>query len=263
MLLPRGTAAVADSFFIRDGDCYVPTGLGPSFWDATKQGGGTICGLVAQVLDQIATPVPMLPMRLTLDIYAAVPMAPLTLRTRLLRQGQRVQLAELELDAEGRTYARATLLRVRTEGAEDQMEPLTHPFPSNPQGVRRALAESIRIAGSADEPGPGAVWMRVVTPMIAGEPINPLACVAAAADWGTTVSPPASHGEWTFANLDVSIHLSRLPRSDWMLLDGTSEVAGNGTGLTHLRMGDRHGMFGTAHHSLFLNRRQAHTGQNR
>ena len=62
--------------------------------------------------------------------------------------------------------------------------------------------------------------------------------------------------DWTYASLDLSIHLSRMPRSDWMLLDGTSEVAGNGTGIATLRMGDTDGMFGTAHQSVFLNRRE-------
>ena len=245
------------AFFTREGDRFIPTGIGSSFWDPAKIGGAPICGLVAQVLDGIPAPLPMLPARLTLDIYGAVPMAPLTARTRLLREGRRIQLTELELEAEGRTYARATLLRVRMEGAETDLEPLTHPFPDEARGVRRVVAESIRLAGSAEEPGPGAVWMRVITPMIAGEPMNQLACVAAAADWGSTVSPPASLKEWTYANLDVSLHLSRMPRSDWMLLDATSAVAGNGAGMNTMRMGDREGMFGTAHQSLFLNRRQA------
>lgn len=247
---------MSQAYFIREGERFVPTGLGPSFWDPAKQGGAQICGLTAQLLGAIAVPLPMLPVRLTLDIYGAVPMAPLTARTRLLREGKRIQLAELELDADGRTWVRATLLRVRREGEEAQLVPLTHPFPEGAQGQARVLAESIRIAGSETEPGPGAVWMRVITPMIAGEPIDPLACVAAAADWGTTVAPPASLTDWTYASLDLSIHLSRMPRSDWMLLDGTSEVAGNGTGIATLRMGDTDGMFGTAHQSVFLTRRE-------
>ncbi len=244
------------AYFIREGERFVPTGLGPSFWDPAKQGGAQICGLTAQLLGAIAVPVPMLPVRLTLDIYGAVPMAPLTARIRLLREGKRIQLAELELDADGRTWVRATLLRVRREGEEAQLVPLTHPFPEGAQGQARVLAELIRIAGSETEPGPGAVWMRVITPMIAGEPIDPLACVAAAADWGTTVAPPASLTDWTYASLDLSINLSRMPRSDWMLLDGASEVAGNGTGIATLRMGDTDGMFGTTHQSVFLNRRE-------
>ncbi len=247
---------MSEAFFIREGDLFVPTGLGPSFWDSSKQGGAQICGLTAQLLGAIPVPVPMLPVRLTLDIFGAVPIATLTARTRLLREGGRIQLAELELEAEGRTWVRATLLRVRKQGDELQLEPLTYPFPEGAQGQTRVLAESIRIAGSDSEPGPGAVWLRVITPMIAGEPIDPLACVAAAADWGTTVAPPASLNDWTYVSLDLSIHLSRMPRSDWMLLDGTSEVAGNGTGIATLRMGDTEGMFGTAHQSVFLNRRE-------
>jgi hypothetical protein len=38
-------------------------------------------------------------------------MAPLTARTRMLRKGKRIQLVELELDAQDRTWICATLLR--------------------------------------------------------------------------------------------------------------------------------------------------------
>ena len=231
---------MSEAFYRREGERIVPTGLGASFWDAGKQGGAPVCGVVAQLLDGIPAPAAMLPARLTIDLYGAVPMAPMTVRTRLLREGKRIQIAELELDTGGRTWARATMLRVRTEGAEDRIEPLTHPLPAEMQGERKVVGEAIRVAGSAEEPGPGAVWMRVIRPMIAGEPMNALACLAAAADWGTTVSPPARLAEWTYANLDVSLHLARMPRGE----------------LT-TRMGDAQGMFGTAHQTVFLNRKQA------
>ena len=59
-------------------------------------------------------------------------------------------------------------------------------------------------------------------------PLSPLARVATAGDFGTNLAPPAAFDRWTMANLDVTLHLSRLPESDWMLLDARSEIAGNG-----------------------------------
>lgn len=244
------------AFYTRDGDAIIPTGLGVSSWDKTKQGGAPIAGLVAQLLRDVPTQVPMLPARLTIDLLGAVPMAPMLPRARLLRDGKRIQTSALEIEVEGRTAISATLLRVRTEGEVQPNEPLLRPFPEGQEGVRRTIAESIRLEGSESEPGPGAVWMRVITSMIAGEPSDPLANVAAAADWGTAVAPPADPREWTYANLDLSINLSRLPTSDWMLLEGRSEVAGNGLGYADMRMGDLSGMFGSVHQSVFLARRK-------
>jgi hypothetical protein len=249
-------AALTDrAFFVRDGDVFTPTGLGKSPWDATKQGGGPICGLSAQLLAGVPAAVPMLPQRVVVDIYGQVPMAPLTASTRLLRDGRRVRLVEATLAADGRTYARATMLQTRTEGGEDRNVALTRPFPDGAGTLSRVVAESVRVAGQDGEPGPGAIWLRVITPLVAGAPIDPLGSLAMVADWGTTVSAPASTRDWTFASLDVSLHLLRMPRDPWWLLDGASEMAGNGTGIASMRLGDRTGMFGTVHQSFILERR--------
>lgn len=240
------------AFYRREGELLVPTGLGVSHWDPSKQGGAPVAGLAAQLLDGVATQNRMVPARLTIDILGAVPMAPLSARLRVLRDGIRVQLSEIELVQEDRIRVRASMLRLRESSDAQDGEALAHPFPEGAEGQRRVVAESIRIEGSESTAGSGAVWMRVITPVIAGEPLNMLAGIAMAADWGTSVAPPADPRAWTYANLDITVHLTRMPRSDWMLLDGTSETPGNGIAMTTLRIGDRRGLFATAHQSVFL-----------
>ena len=56
-------------------------------------------------------------------------------------------------------------------------------------------------------------------------------------------------------NLDISVDLSRLPCSDLLPIDGVSDSAGNGIALSNTRLGDRLGLFGMAHQSVFLERR--------
>lgn len=243
------------ALYVREGERFVPTGLGVSTWNPKAQGGAPVAALVGHLLSAIPSDIPMLPVRLTIDILGVVPMTALEPRIRATREGKRIQVWEIELVAAGRSVVRASMLRARIEGEGQDIVPLSHPFPEHAEPLRRTMAETIFLDGDPETLGHNALWMRVIRPIVAGEPLVPLACVALAGDWGTTVSPPAALDEWTFANLDISLHLSRLPRSDWMLLDGASEVAGNGTGVAHIRMGDRLGMFGSAHQSVYLDRR--------
>ena len=48
-------------------------------------------------------------------------------------------------------------------------------------------------AGGFREPGPAAVWLRMRQPLVAGEPIAPLARVLVAADSGNGVSAALDH----------------------------------------------------------------------
>lgn len=103
--------------------------------------------------------------------------------------------------------------------------------------------------------GPGAVWLRFPSAVVAGEVISPLQAAVMASDLGSGVSTMFAYADWTFANLDISLHLSRLPSSDWLLVDAASDTAGNGIVIANSRLGDAAGMFGTAHQSIFLERR--------
>lgn len=244
------------SFFVREGDAYAPTGMGVSTWNPRAQNGSVLAGLAGQLLDAVPTPVPMTPLRFTVDIYGAVPMEPLTPTIRLPREGKRIQIAELTLEAHGRTWVRAAVLRARTENQPARIEPLTRAFPDDRSGLWRGkMSEMLRIAGDGRTVGPGAAWVRIVTPMIAGVDLTSLARVAAAGDFGTSIAPPAAFEDWTAANLDLTLHLSRVPEGDWLLVDARNELAGNGVGMIHMRLGDRHGMIGTAHQGLYVDRR--------
>ena len=251
--------AVYESFYTRDGDRYAPTGLGISPWNPRAQMGAALAGLVAHALDLAESPVAMVPVRLTIDIMGAVPLGPLTCDVTILREGARLQLLAVNLLQGSRVWVRATALRVRAGTSPSIEAPLSRPFPIDPEPVaamwNSPLADTMRVQGGFPDPGPGAWWVRPKATVVAGEPLRPLERVAMVADYGSGVAPLVSPRDWTFANLDVALHLSRLPRGEWVLVDATSESAGNGIGLAHTRLGDRDGMFGAAHQSIFLDSR--------
>jgi len=253
----------AANFYDREGDSYVPTGLGVSPWNGTTQGGMALAGLTAHLFGSVQSLSPMQTTRLTIDILGAVPMEPLVPEIRLLREGKRIQLLELELKAKGRSWLRASALRARTEDTPARPEPLDRALPDTLDLPRSTidLAEVIAIEGHFMEPGPAARWVRFTKPIVAGTMLAPLERIAMLADWGSGIGSWLSPKEWTLANLDISLYLSRMPRGEWLLLDTSSETAGNGLAIANNRLGDCEGMIGTSHQTVFLNHRQIHSSR--
>lgn len=243
------------AYFRAEGGLYVPTGLGVSPWNGRSIGGVPLAGLVGHLVGTVPSPVPMHVARLTIDIFGTVPMEPLAAEVRLVRDGRRVQLLSVALTSGGRTWVQASVLRLRMEETPASDAPLTRAFPGEARMVRPgAMIEAILL----NEPrvaGQDAWWLRFLHPVVAGTQRSPLESVAMLADFGAGISALYPTKEWTLANLDISVHLSRLPRGDWLLVDATSGSAGNGAGLALSRLGDRDGMIGTAHQTVFLARR--------
>lgn len=247
------------AFYTCEGDRFVPTGVGVSPWNGHSQNGVALAGLVAHGIDAVASPVPMHTARLTIDIMGAVPMEPLVTATRVLREGKRIQLIELELRAGDRAWVRASAVRMRTESSPAQESPPTRSFPETPprHGHNTSWLEMKDVEGDFNVPGPGARWVRFSAPVVAGLPLSPLERIAMLADFGSGSAPLLPIREWTLANIDISIHLARLPRGEWLLIDSASESAGNGVGITHSRLSDREGLVGRGHQTVFLDRRRA------
>lgn len=245
------------SFFRREGDRFVPTGLGISPWNGHSQNGVALAGLVAQLLDGVPSPVPMHTARMTIDILGAVPMEPLTAAIRTVREGKRLQMLDLELRVGDRPWVRTSALRMRTAETPAVETPPTRAFPEreSDRSMPVRWVEARRVTGAYRTPGPGSQWLRVTGAVIEGESLSPLAAAAMISDFGSGTAPILPVADWTLANVDISIHLTRPPRGQWLLIDATSESAGNGIGLARSLLGDRGGMFGVSHQTTFLERR--------
>jgi len=100
--------------------------------------------------------------------------------------------------------------------------------------------------------GPAQVWMRLRRPLIAGQPTPPLARLAAVADFGNGVSATLPFERFLFINADLTIHLQRPPRGEWIGLDARTFVDGGGTGLAESVLHDEHGALGRAFQTLVV-----------
>jgi hypothetical protein len=109
------------------------------------------------------------------------------------------------------------------------------------------------VSGSAHRPGPAAVWVRPRIPLVAGEQLSPLQRLALIADSASGVSAELDWDEWSFANVDLDVHLLRPVRGEWLLLDARTRLS-TGTGMASSTLWDADGVVGGGLQTLLLRR---------
>ena len=253
-------AMARPAFFAKRGEAYAPLPLAMSPWNTAHQGGMAIAGLLMHEAEQVPAPVPMTPARVTIDILKATPFVPVCCRASIVREGKRLQMVQVELLADGDVVARARVLRVRIAETPSWPAPMTYPQPE--EAARRPLLkaageldrilETRVIRGGLAVKGPGALWARIDADLFAGQPVEGIAALAMVADFGSGISNVLDRDRWSFANVDISMHMARAPQGPWFLL--ASEVLSPGTGVNQVNstMADRKGPFGQAHQTLFV-----------
>jgi len=255
------------ALFERDGDRYVPTPLARGPWNPNALHGGAPAALFATICERHDPGPAAFVARLTVELLRPVPLAPLRLHVRTLRPGQKVQWLEAALtDEDDREVTRATVLRlhadkVDTTGAVSP-EVVRPPGPDAPGAPRMPFtgdtvgfwtANEIRLVhGTWSEPGPATAWLRLQCAVIAGEPIAPIARVAAAADFGSGIGNPVRMTNAIAINPEVTIHVHRHPHSEWVCLESGAWAQSHGVGLAESRLFDEHGVIGRAMQSLLV-----------
>jgi hypothetical protein len=260
-----------DALFLPDGDRFVPTELCRGPWSPDAQHGGPPAALLARSIERAAGEDGMQSVRLTVELLRPVPLAPLTVATRVARPGRKVRLLEASLRTDDTEVARAVGVRIRRRDLPIPIDvdrrPSAPPGPdagsasAPPWSLPDAPAfhshavEHRFVAGGFDRPGPATDWIRLRVPVVAGEPAAPLARVAAVSDFGNGISWVLSRLEgWQFINPDLTIYLHRLPAGEWICLEAVTWVEPHGIAVAESRLWDEQGMIGRALQSLLLDR---------
>ncbi len=256
--------------FERDGARFVATELARGPWDPGSCHAGAPAGLLAALLDDTPSLVPMRGVRLTFDLLRPVPLTPVEVTTAVVREGKRVQLVEATMATpEGVELIRCRALRVRIgeldlPAGADTDTPAPRPGPERAAtevertgqnwGVGFWTAMEIRaLQGSVlGDPGPGTAWFRLVAPLADGVATTPLARAGAAADYGNGLAPPVPVERVRYLNPDLTVDLHRLPEGEWIALDSRSVAHRSGVGLTTSQLFDHRGRIGLAAQSLYL-----------
>jgi hypothetical protein len=256
---------VTEPIFRSDGDAFVPTGHAVGPWDRGQLHGGAPAALIAEALAEPGFRV----VRLTFDFLGPVTTDPLTIATETVKPGRRAQLAEAELSAGGRPVLRARALRLREaevdlSGAEQAPAPppgrpdeaVHSPFPgaaAGEEGFHTTGMEIRFMPGTDYGKGPARAWFRMARPLVDERRPTPLASVLAAADFGNGISRIVDFDRYLFINADLTVHVDREPRGEWVLLDARTRLEpATGAGLAASTLYDEDGPIGLAAQSLFV-----------
>ncbi|MBV9995593.1 MAG: thioesterase family protein [Caulobacteraceae bacterium] len=237
-----------------------PPATGP--WDPRAQSGVALAGLMAHLVETDPEAAGLDIARFQLEILRPAPFGePCQVRRSVLRSGQRIRLVEIELSAEGRPLVRAMAARLRIGESPDLSEPGP---PADPDAIeappfRRRSARSPfaskLLAGGLEQLGPGEAWFRYDADIVAGFPITPFVAAAMITDKGSGLGSVFNWREYSYANIDLSMHLTRAPRDPWIHLAAETVSQGLGRALAKGRLSDPFGPFAYTHQTLFIDPR--------
>ncbi|HMO76647.1 MAG TPA: thioesterase family protein [Sphingopyxis sp.] len=246
-------------YFVRDGEAFAPSGLARNPWFANAVAGGPIAALIGQLVEEAGFDPALEICRLTIDILGVVPHVPLTPRIVPVRQGRQAQLHRIELLAGDRLVTQAHLLLARHLDTPPCPAPQPHPAPEEVEErsflVGATMAGAIRtrpVLGEARKPGRGVVWLCMDGEVVLGTLASPFAKACLFADFGNGVGSATHAEQWSYANLDISIHFFRKPRGLWFLLDSFTEGAGNGHAVAQNIFADADGVYAKGTQTIFV-----------
>jgi hypothetical protein len=217
------------------------------------------------VIEDIPTLVPQQVVRLTVDLIHPVPVQPVTVEARVVREGKRIQLTEAAIVFEGTEVARCSALRMRVGDLGDLPVEQGEPQIGPPTGASRPEGPY----GRSDPPGvAGAThftfenpdgffvdptWIRMRVPVVAGRATPPLARLAFFADFASGIGHPRSLPV-TGINADITLNIVRYPTDEWLCLTGTGWTSPQGIGLSQAAISDSQGVAASVSLSRLVDR---------
>lgn len=268
---------MTDHVYERDGGVFAPTGWAGSPWSERFQHGGPVNALFALAAEEAAEQAGLRVVRLTVDLFRPVPLAPLALNWRFVRQGRRIANLEAELslpdDDERISRASAVLLRPSRE-----LEPSWGHTPSPAPRLEaaepvefmpKAMAEnfppgfhwSFEVRMGADEHGPAA-WITTPLDLLPGQPMSPLQRCAAVADLTFGLSGRSLLRQrivdvdaWRvpMINTDTTIYWERPPVGTWFGFRHALLTDHEGIGLAEVDLADTAGRLGRSLQAMLAN----------
>jgi hypothetical protein len=257
---------VEEAFYEKAGDGFVATELTRGPWDPDAQHAGPPSALLGREIERVAGGEGFQVARVTFEILRPVPIGTVRVEAELARPGRSVQMIEATLSGEQGELMKARAWRIRSgeieipEGLVSAAQVPPGPeeggrpeFFSTGQDVGYHTAMEWRsVAGGFLEPGPATVWMRMGCQLVAGEEPTPLQRTLVAADVGNGISAVLDWRRFLFINVDLSVHLERMPEGEWVCVDAVTVPQSNGIGTAESVLFDERGRIGRAAQALLI-----------
>ena len=253
-------------YLARD-DGFEATALTIGPWDRRLQHAGPPAALLAREAERAGGIGGGQTVRLAYEIFGPVPVGPVRVRASVVRPGRRIEMVEaVPSAAADRPLMRlsAWRMRVRADDAAPTQEG-PHPAPAGPEQSRpedaaffsedvayhRAL-EWRFASGSFNAPGPATAWTRPRRALVEGEPMTALQHLLVMTDAASGISAALDWNRATFANVDLTVSLTRPPHGEWLGMDATTVLGGTGAAQCFAVLFDAYGAVGRSAQSLFV-----------
>ena len=232
-------------------------------WSAEFQHGGPPNALLVHCAEQLAAGETgrgdLHALRLAAEFLRPVPVGEITVTARTVRVARTAVLVDTTLAAEGRDCLHGRVWLVRATDTSS-VAPVADPQPAPPEGLGGVGADfpygdSIEwrsVYGGLHEPGPALVWARPRIPLLAGVGLTGLQRAALIGDSASGVSAELDWNVWSFANIDLDVHMARPVQGDWLLLDARTTLAGSGAALARSIISDTAGVVGSTSQTLVV-----------
>lgn len=236
----------------RDG-ALVPGPIARAPWGENMLHGRLLSALAARTVEREHGDPEFRCARLTVDLFRAARLEPVTVTTELVRGGGRVRAVDVSIESEGKVVARASAVLLR-HGEQPATRPWLPPEWDAPPPADLAVDESpsatflpIEVRpvtpGGFLAPGRKRMWLRELCGLVEPEEWTPLTRTAAVADLANAL---ASTGEEPnlFINADVGLYLGRLPTGPWIGLETSGHVSRDGVAVGSCDLYDELGRIG-------------------
>lgn len=252
-------------FYEQRGTSFVPTELTRGPWHEEQQHGGPPAALLGRAIERFGDDASERSVvRMTLELFRPVPLAPLEVEASLARAGKTVDRIEATLSHQGETLMRALGLRVRRRPIDvgdattpapavappESIAPYTLSFFEHELGYHKAV--ELRFARGTWGDRDVTVWMRTLASLLPNEAPSSLERLLAMVDAESGVCPPLDPARFTFLNPDLSVYLERPLEGEWLGLAARSAAQPIGIGLAESSLFDARGTFGRAAQSLVI-----------
>jgi hypothetical protein len=237
------------ALYLPDGDGYVATLATQGGWNPAHQHGSPSQALLARAVEQTPSLVPMQVVRLTHDLFRAVPIGPrLTVSTEIVRDGKRIQVVEAVMRDGDLEIARTRALRLRIEDltglpglppVPDLLPSLPSPqsletaYMNTPAGSRPGFLDGMELRRFPVPEGPEGsfgFWVRLLVPLVPDEVPTPLVRLSIAGDFCNMIGAVYDATHLTAINPDLNVHVLGLPAGEWVAVTGDTRI-GLATGM--------------------------------
>lgn len=226
-------------------------------WDTSTQHVAPALGLLAHAVERdrdARRDDGLVVARLSYDILGTIPVDVVDVSVEVLRPGRTIELVQATLGHGGRTglILRAWLLEERDTAA---LAGGRLPWVPGPDAVPPydptaiwpgGFVASAQVRRAQQEPGRAVIWVRTDVPLVDGEEVSDLARLTGLLDISNGMTVRVPPADVAFPNVDLTAHLFRRPRGEWLGLDTTVSFGPSGLGLTSSVLHDVDGPFGTS-----------------